>query len=368
MKNRKILIVSGEPSGDLHASNLIKNILALSPTTSIDVVGGIYSKKNNVNIIYDIKNLSFMGFIEILKNLKVIKEFKNFIFNKIKETNYDEVVLIDYPGMNLKIAEFCYRLKIPVTYYICPQIWAWHYSRIHKIIKYCSKILVIFKFEKDLYLKEGGNVFFTGHPILDVWNNYHIKNEVNDKTIALIPGSRSQEIKRILPKMIEIVRLAKDRLNDYKFICSFMNKELENEYASILPDYIDYYTGDYYEILAKADFSLTTSGTATLETALFGVPLFVLYKVNMLSALIAKALIKIPYLSLVNIVANKKIVEEYMQWNLKTEIISNKMIRILKNKNEYNKIKTELLKFKELLMNDDNISPSELAAKIIVNK
>lgn len=372
MKISNILIISGEPSGDLHASNLIKNLLVISPEIKIDVVGGKYCKEiislhKNINLIYDIEKLSFMGFIEILKNLKVIKSFRNFIFNQIKSNNYDKVVLIDYPGLNLKIAQYCYASKINVSYYICPQIWAWHYSRIHKIIKYCKQILVIFNFEKDLYSKEGGNVFFTGHPILDVLHNYKIKNEVSKKTIALIPGSRSQEIKKILPKMIEIVRLSKDKLKDYNFTVSFMNESLEKEYASLLPDYIDYFTGNYYELLDKAYFSLTTSGTATLETALFGVPMFVLYKVNVLSAIIAKVLVKIPHLSLVNIVAKKKIVEEYMQWNLKPEIISKEMINILNDNNKYNQIKNELLKFNDLLRNDNNDSPSKCAANIIFN-
>lgn len=372
---KKILIICGEPSGDLHASNLIKNILIKNPEIKISAIAGTHSKQHNIELIYDIKNLAFMGFFEILKNLKTISDIKKYVCKNILIEKYDAVILIDYPGFNISIAQFCYLHNIPVIYYICPQIWAWHYSRIYKLVKYCKKLLVIFKFEEDLYKKVNGNVQFVGHPVLDKFNNYkllygvdEIFNSDKKNIIALLPGSRQQEIEKLLAYMIEIAELSKERLKNFKFVVSFLNKDLEENFKYMLPSFIEYYTGDMYDILANSYFALTASGTAALETALFGVPMFVLYKVNFISAVIAKLVIKIPHISLVNIVLNKKIVSEYLQWDLKSDIISNDMINLINDNSKYMLIREELLKLNNILQPPPGYkSASEYAADIITD-
>ncbi|HOK40292.1 MAG TPA: lipid-A-disaccharide synthase [bacterium] len=363
---KKVLAICGETSGDLHLSNLIKNLLKQNPDLQIDAVCGEHTEKNKINKLFDIKEMNFMGFFEIFKNLRKIISIENKIKNFIRNNNYSLVILVDYPGLNLRLAQFCFNNDLPVIYYICPQIWAWHYSRIYKLIKFCKKLLVIFRFEEEIYKKENFNeVYFIGHPLLDVFNNYQCK-ELKKDYIAILPGSRMQEIKKILPIQIEVSKLLYHKFDkNFKFLVSFQNTEIENSFKDMLPNFIEYYTGNIYEILSRSYFALVTSGTATLETALFEIPMFVFYKVNFLSALLAKYLINIKNISLVNIVLNKTVVPEYLQNNLIPEKIAEDAFKLLKNENEYYRIKSELKKIKSLLQNGENKSPNEYAAKII---
>ncbi len=310
---QKIFIISGEASGDLHGSNLIKEINEIQPSSIIQGWGGDLMQNQGVTILKHYKDLAFMGFSEVIKNIHII--YKNFalIKKQIEAFKPDIIIFIDYPGFNLRMAKWAKIRGYKTIYYISPQIWAWKENRIHLIKKYVDKMIVILPFEKQFYKKWHYDVDYVGHPLVSVVTNFKELNKTNssNKIIALLPGSRKQEINKKLPTMLKMAA----HFSQYQFIVAQAPGVELDFYTNFLKDFknVKAQSGNTYSILNSSFAALVTSGTATLETALFKVPQVVCYKGNKISFMIAKKLLKIKYISLVNLIMDKLIVEELIQ-------------------------------------------------------
>ena len=320
-------IIAGEASGDLHGSNLIKELKKLDAEANFRCWGGDLMKAEGACLVKHYRELAFMGFTEVLFNLRTI--FKNIIFCKkdILQNIPNVLILIDYPGFNLRIAEFAKTIGLKVFYYISPQIWAWKESRIHKIKRVVDKMFVILPFEKEFYQGFNYPVDFVGHPLLDAIgdtensiNKLSVKNE--KPIIALLPGSRKQEITKILPIML----MMEKHYSNFQFIIAGApSHNIEFYQPFISNTEVQIVFNQTYQLLKIAKAALVTSGTATLETALLGVPEVVCYKGGAISFGIAKQLIKVKYISLVNLIMDEEIVKELIQsdfneFNLKAEL------------------------------------------------
>jgi lipid-A-disaccharide synthase len=323
MARKKLFIISGEASGDLHGSNLIKALINLDADLQIEAWGGPLMEKAGARILKDYKELAFMGFLEVIQNLpKILSNFK-LCKRQIEAFRPDLVVLIDYPGFNLRMAKWLYLKKIKVVYYISPQIWAWKENRIHQIQKFVSRMICILPFEKAFYKERGVDADYVGHPLLEVIDEYKSVNKhESGKQIALLPGSRKQEIKNMLPIMLDTVSM----FPDYKCVIAMAPGQDAQIYEEIIQqinflnadftNQIELFRGQSYAVLNRSKAALVTSGTATLETGLFGVPQVVCYKGNSISYLIARSLIKVKYISLVNLILDKPFLRELIQKNL----------------------------------------------------
>lgn len=365
----KYYLIAGEASGDLHGSNLIKELLKLDSNASIRCWGGDKMQSKGAELVKHYKDLAFMGFVEVLKNLRTI--FRNIDFCKkdILNNRPDVLILIDYPGFNLRIAKWAKTQGLKVIYYISPQVWAWKENRV-KLIKQCvDKMLVILPFEKDFYKKWNYPVEYVGHPLVEVIENWTDDNKQsvinhrfqNSNIIALLPGSRKQEILKKLPIMLQVVR----HFPDYEFVVA-KAPGLDTEfYNTLLAPYsnVSSVQNNTYHLLSIAKAALVTSGTATLETALFGVPEVVCYKGNAFSYQIAKRLIKIKYISLVNLIMDKEVVKEFIQENLTAENLKKELTELLTNRKRQQQIEKDYFTLKNLLKQGGNASAN--AAKSI---
>jgi lipid-A-disaccharide synthase len=314
----KYYVIAGEASGDLHGANLIKSLKELDQSAILRCWGGDLMKAQGAQIIKDYKELAFMGFVEVVANLQTILSNIKFCKEDILNWRPDVLILIDYPGFNLRIAEFAKENSIKVVYYISPQIWAWKQSRVHKIKRTVDKMLVILPFEKEFYNRFDYQVEFVGHPLLDAIANFpepttNWRNEQgldNRKIIAILPGSRKQEINSMLPIMLEV----RDEFKDFQFVIAGAPGQNSSVYKQFTDNQdVKIVFGNTYSLLRNAHLALVTSGTATLETALFNVPEVVCYKGNFASYLIARQLIKIKYISLVNLIMDEEVVKELIQ-------------------------------------------------------
>ena len=345
----KVYLIAGEASGDLHGSNLIRAMKGIRSDLNFRCWGGDECEKAGAQVVKHIKDLAFMGFVEVIANLRTILSNIRYCKQDIVQYNPDVIILIDYPGFNLRIAEWAKLKGFRVVYYISPQIWAWKESRVKKIKRVVDQMLVILPFERDFYAKHGMSVCFVGHPLLDVVESYvpkqKIEKEIGRPIIALLPGSRAMEIKQVWPILLEVVR----RNPQYTFILG-MAPTLSAENFVGLNQYpnLSYLKGRTYDILNKADAALVTSGTATLETALFGVPEVVCYKGNPISYFIAKHLIKVKYISLVNLILDRMLVKELIQYELTVEQLEQELKYLLQPKSKeeiqkgYHELRTKL--------------------------
>ncbi|MFI5149392.1 MAG: lipid-A-disaccharide synthase [Bacteroidia bacterium] len=323
----KYYIIAGEASGDLHASNLMRELRLRDPDTDFRCWGGDLMQAQGGHIVKHYRELAFMGFTEVLANIRTI--LKNIAFCKkdILDWKPDVVILVDYPGFNLRIAEFVKEKGFKVFYYISPAIWAWKQNRIHKIKRSVDRMFTILPFEEEFYNRFQMKVDFVGHPLLDSLEHTkedELKLTSGKQLIALLPGSRRQEISRMLPVMLECSKA----FPQYQFIVAGAPSLPASYYETFLKGYdIKIVFGQTYGVLRNAYAALVTSGTATLETGLFRVPEVVCYKGGTISFQIAKSLVKIKYISLVNLIMDKEIVKELIQdefnlKNLKTELIN----------------------------------------------
>lgn len=312
----KLYIIAGEASGDLHGSNLVKSLQTQNSDIDYRFWGG--DKMQEIlqkPPVKHLRDLAFMGFIEVVMNLKTILGNIKFCKQDILEYKPDALVLIDYPGFNLRIAEWAKEQGIKVLYYVSPQVWAWKQNRVHKIKRVVDKMFVILPFETEFYKRFDFEVDYVGHPLLDEIQAYKLRNEMafenaNKKIIALLPGSRKQEISRKLPVMLRAINSFKN----YRVVIAGAPSLDEEFYKSFpLPIGCEIVFGKTYNVLNVATAALVTSGTATLETALFKVPQVVCYKASPISYHIAKRLVKIKYISLVNLILDKLAVVELIQ-------------------------------------------------------
>lgn len=323
----KYYIITGEASGDLHGSNLMKEILKEDPLAEFRFWGGDLMEKVGGKLVKHYRELAFMGFVEVIANLRTILNNISLCKKDIVEYQPDAVILIDYPGFNLRIAEFAHRKGLKVFYYISPQVWAWKKSRVHKIRRTVDRMFVILPFEVDFYRQYGMEVDFVGHPLLDAITLDEIRHETTaevpeNPVIALLPGSRKQEITGMLPIMASI----KPRFPKCQFIIGAASAIEDEFYKSVIGDTeIEISRKGTLALLRSAHAALVTSGTATLETAILGVPEVVCYRGNEISYQIAKRIVKVPHISLVNLLMGKEIVRELIQRgfnkkNLETEL------------------------------------------------
>jgi lipid-A-disaccharide synthase len=359
----KYFIIAGEASGDLHGANLIKQLKLKDNHASMEAWGGDLMSTAGAKILKHYKTMSFMGFIEVVKNIFSILQNFSLAKKQIVAFQPDVLVLIDFPGFNLRMARWAKENNIKVFYYISPQIWAWKESRIHQIKKYVDEMFVILPFEKSFYQKYDYPVHYVGHPLLDAIENTTLKNEIHytKPIIALLPGSRKQEISAMLEQMCAIV----DEYPDYQFVVAgishhgidFYKKCFAGKNVAIVFE-------NTYELLSKAKAALVTSGTATLETALFKVPQVVCYRGSSISYWIAKRLIKVNYISLVNLIADKALVTELIQDEFNHENLQLHLNRILSDSHqEY--LKEEYQKLIELL---GNKGASERCAQLMIER
>jgi len=328
----KFYIITGEPSGDLHAANLVQELKKCNNEIQLRAWGGERLIAEGVELAKHIKDTAFMGLWDVLKNLGAIKKNLNYCQKDILDYKPDALILVDYPGFNLKIAKFAKEQGIKVFYYISPKVWAWNKSRVAKIKKYVDELLVIFPFEVDFYHKYGMKVTYVGNPLLDeiAKGNFKFTYTTEKPIIALLPGSRKQEIESILPEMLAVVA---DYPN-HQFVIAATNSFSKEYYQSFIKEKNGALVFDEtYGLLSNATAALVTSGTATLETALFKVPQVVCYKTNWLTYILAKNLIKIKYLSLVNILMDKLVVKELIQSDLNKNKLKQEL-NILLNDNK----------------------------------
>ena len=350
----------------MHGSNLIKELFRLDAEAHVRAWGGEKMQQAGATIIKSYTELAFMGFAEVIKNLPTI--FKNLRFCKEDILNYspDVLVLIDYPGFNLRIAKWAKSAGIRVIYYISPQVWAWKESRVTAIKQYVDKMLVILPFEKEFYGRWNYKVDYVGHPLVEVMEKEK-KNAVvllgERPIIALLPGSRKQEIRRKLPVMIETASL----FPEYDFIVARAPGLPDNYYDEFMGDYqnVRGVSNDTYNLLRQSKAALVTSGTATLETALLNVPEVVCYRANTLSYQIGKRLIRIKYISLVNLIMDKLVVTELIQKAFTTENLARELNAILHDKATLQRILKDYRSLKELLSKGGHASAN--AAKLIVD-
>jgi len=319
----KYYIIAGEASGDLHAANLMKEILARDPHADFRFWGGDKMQAVGGTLVKHYRELAFMGFIEVAANIRTIMNNLNFCKKDILSYKPDVMILVDYPGFNLRIAEFAHQQGLKVIYYISPQVWAWKKSRIKKIKRDVDRMFVILPFEKDFYAGYHYKVDFVGHPLLDALETSREKNDLaafkakhqldDRKIIALLPGSRKQEISRILPVMLKAVA----ELPDYQAVIAGLavnDPQLYAECAEGKTVKIVY--NSTYDLLQNSVAAAVTSGTASLEAALLGIPQVICYKGSAISFAIARRIVDVKYIGLPNLILDREIVTELIQNDL----------------------------------------------------
>ena len=363
----KYYIIAGEASGDLHGSNLIKELYSQDAECQVRCWGGDMMKEAGGELVKHYRDLAFMGFVEVLLNLNTILNNIKICKEDIQKFAPDVLVLIDYPGFNMRIAKWAKEQGIKVVYYISPQIWAWKQNRGHALKRDCDRMLVILPFEKDFYKsKFNWDVDFVGHPLLDAIAQRsaieNLKGVPNDKPIiALLPGSRTQEINTMLPLMLK----AASSYSDYSIVIAGAPSREAEFYQPFLKNKNVYLVqGKTYDLLQVAHAALVTSGTATLETALFNVPEVVCYKGNAISYQIAKRLVNIDYISLVNLVMEKETVKELIQQELTVKNMKIELNKIL----EDNSRKVLLDEYAQLKQKLGGTGASKKAAEIIIEE
>lgn len=343
----KFYVIAGEASGDLHGSNLLKNIRKIQPDSEFRAWGGDLMEDQGAHIVKHYRDLAFMGFIEVLLNIRTILRNIKFCKKDILDFKPDVLILIDYPGFNLRIAEFAKENNIKVFYYISPQIWAWKENRVHKIKRNVDRMYVILPFEKAFYKKHDFDVEYLGHPLLDVISPHSKpQDEIKEfkkefhlderEIILLVPGSRKQEISNILPEMVKIIQ----EFPSYQFVIAGAPNIDRGYYKSFSKEVkvVSNRTRDLYKI---SKLGLIASGTATLEAGLSRLPQVVCYKGSAISVWIARRLIKIKYISLVNLIADKPVVTELIQGELNVKNLKTEMKLLLEDSDRIEQIHRE---------------------------
>ncbi len=370
----KYYIIAGEASGDLHGANLMKALYVKDPSAEIRFWGGDLMQQAGGTLVKHYRELAFMGFVEVLLNLKTILNNIAICKKDIAQFQPDVLIFIDYPGFNMRIAKWAKERNIPTHYYISPQIWAWKESRITAIKRDVDAMYVILPFEKDFYEKKHHfPVHFVGHPLIDAIANrdevtaavFRAEHKLSEKPIiALLPGSRKQEIVKMLAVMLSVV----DDFPDYQFVIAGAPSQDYSFYKPFLTnENVQFISNKTYDLLSHSYAALVTSGTATLETALFNVPEVVCYKGSWISYQIAKRIITLKYISLVNLIMDEEVVKELIQENLTTAQLKLELHHILNLENRkkladtYARLKQNLggegasLKTATLIVNSQNM-------------
>lgn len=330
----KFYIISGERSGDLHASNLVLAMQKLDPNSKFRGMGGSYSKDAGVVLAVDYSEVAVMGFLEVVLGFRKVLKYLSLIKKDLLLYRPDALILVDYGGFNMKIAAFAKENGIPVHYYIPPKVWAWNQKRALKLKAFTDQIYSILPFEPEFFEKYDMNVHYVGNPLLDEIRKFKPhdfffqKNELSyQPIIALLPGSRKQEINAMLDRMVSLVK----EFPNAQFVIAGVGSLPSAAYDPARTAGIRVVIDQTYDLLSHATAAVVTSGTATLETALFRVPQIVVYRTSAISYRIAKNLIRVPYISLVNLIAGKEVVKELIQDDFSIENLKNELNRIFSN-------------------------------------
>lgn len=357
-------LIAGEASGDLHGSNLIRELKKLDVSADFRCWGGDLMQQEGGTLVKHYRDLAFMGFIEVIVNLRTIMRNLRFCKKDILSFAPDVLILIDYPGFNLRIAEWAHQHHLKTVFYISPQVWAWKENRVQQIKKYVDKMLVILPFEEAFYKKWNYEVEYVGHPLVEVVDQAiasqpgipaNTTSPLNDPHIvALLPGSRRQEVSRKLPIMLEVSK----QFPQHTFIVARASSLEDSFYDSLMQSFpkVRSVRNKTYELLMNSKAAVVTSGTATLETALFGVPEVVCYKGSNISYQIARRLIKIKYISLVNLIMNREVVKELIQDQMNVKQVHRALDQVLHNKDVRERMLTDYKELKELLRRGGNAS------------
>lgn len=366
----KYYIIAGEASGDLHASNLMQALLEKDASADFRFWGGDLMESLGGTLVKHYRELAFMGFWEVITNLKTILNNIKLCKEDIGQFQPDAIIFVDYPGFNMRIAKWAKAQGIATHYYVSPQIWAWKENRIKDIKRDVDHMYVILPFEKEFYeTKHDFKVHFVGHPLLDQiekrkeisFKEFKHKHQLEDKPIiALLPGSRKQEISVMLSVMLSVVR----HYPTYQFVIAGAPSQDEEFYKSIVSDSkVKLIQNDTYNLLSKSHAALVTSGTATLETALFEVPEVVCYKGNVISYLIAKQIVKLDYISLVNLIMDREVVKELIQNEFNSKHLKLELDKIL-NPDQRERLLSD---YKDLKTKLGGVGASRRTAELIVN-
>ncbi|HQU60440.1 MAG TPA: lipid-A-disaccharide synthase [Saprospiraceae bacterium] len=338
----KYYIIAGEASGDLHGSNLIRGLKAEDPEAECRIWGGDLMEAAGGQLRKHYRDLAFMGFWEVAKNIRTILGNIKYCKQDILDFQPDALILIDYPGFNLRIAKWAKAQGMKVFYYISPQLWAWHSSRVHEIKSSVDRMFVILPFEQDFYKKYDYEVDFVGHPLMDVVDQgvaaegFREKNRLDSRPIiALLPGSRKQEIERTLEVMLAIT----PDFPEYQFVIAGAPSQEDAFYQAIIKksrlgvEGVQLVSNQTYALLSQAEAALVTSGTATLETALFGVPQVVCYKGSFISYIIARRLVNVEFIALANLIAGREVVKELIQQDFNAANLRKELAKLLEPEN-----------------------------------
>jgi lipid-A-disaccharide synthase len=341
----KIWIFAGETSGDLYGARLANELRDLGSKAGREVevagMGGPEMKKAGVNILVDSTELGVVGLIEVFRHIFTFINIFRFLVNKAKEEKPDAIILIDYPGFNLRFAAQMFRHKIPVIWYISPHVWTWGKKRIPKLAKFCRKMLVIFPFEPEVYAGTGLDTEFVGHPLVDIVQGRRDSSiERDPNTLLLLPGSRAMEVNRLLYPMLETAAVLKKQHPELKFVISVPREKIFKLCSGIIDKFrkknpdapeIKIVCGDTAYWQQKAGTGLAASGTVTVESAIAGLPLVVAYKLNFITLLVASMVVRLyrGFFTMVNIIANKPVFEEFLQWHVNAKELSAAVERIL---------------------------------------
>jgi len=360
MSQAHVMILAGEASGDAHAAEFVDQLKRLQPGIRLSGMGSEAMRRAGVEVFFDSSIIAVVGLVEVLRHWGDIKQAMAIVKQRLNQTRPDLLVLVDYPEFNLKMARHAHELGIKVLFYISPQVWAWRPKRIHKIGRLIDHMAVIFKFEQSLYEKAGIPVSFVGHPLVD---KVKVSEDVAtlrskfglaaaDRVVGLFPGSRHSEISRLLPLMLDSAELIRQRDSNIKFLLpvatTLDREEISRQCASRNLD-IDVRQDDIYQVINACDAIVSCSGTVTLEIGLLGVPLCIVYKMSGLSYAIMKRLITIPHIGLVNIVANRPLVREFLQRQANPVAVSAEVFELLENRDYRAQVKTGLESVRENL-------------------
>jgi lipid-A-disaccharide synthase len=368
----KYFIIAGEQSGDLHGSNLVRGILRTDTAAEIFCWGGDLMEEAGAKLLVHYRNAAFMGFLTVLKNLGTIKKNLKLCKKQILEVNPDVIIFIDYPGFNLIIANFAKKNGFRTYYYISPKFWAWNEGRVKKVKKYIDRMFIIFPFEVPFYKKHGISVKYYGNPLVDETEkrilSFPSKDEIfrsigleEQPVIALLAGSRKHEIEYVLPVMLRMI----SHFPDYRFILAGVKNIPDEFYKKIIGDApVILVKEKTYEILNISQAGLVTSGTATLEAALLGLPQVVCYKGDFASALIAWAVIKVKYISLVNLIMESEVIRELVQYDLTEKRLISELKAILPGGEKREKIISE---YEQLKVRLGPAGASDRIAREMVN-
>lgn len=352
MSKKRVFFIAGELSGDLQGSLVLTHLKRLAPDIIAEGIGGPLMKNAGLNCIHSIDELAVIGFVEVLSNLRHLLGIYSDTCRRLEEQRPDILVLIDYPGFNVRVAKAAKKLGIHVIYYITPQVWAWHTSRVKNIADVIDEAVVVFPFEVDIWEREGIPVHWFGHPLIGTAANrvaphaFRREHDLGDgQIVALLPGSRKQEIYYILPHLLKAAGLIAGKLPNTRFllpVAGTIGDAVLQPHLDVCKVPVTVLRGQTYDAVAASDLAMVASGTATLETAILGTPMMVVYQTNWLTSLMSKYLIQVPHIGLPNVVAGREVVPEFIRWNFNPENIAREAISILESPERQNLIRKDL--------------------------